>query len=136
MTALVIIITGSYLDPANADFISNNQGGALTSAAMGSVIPWFPYILSVAVFLFAFSTMISWSYYGERCWVYLFGDSSSLYYKILFLVFCFLGSIITATNILNFSDLMILGMAFPNILGLLLLSGKVSTLLKEYEKNI
>lgn len=136
MTALVIIITGSYLDPANADFISNNQGGALTSAAMGSVIPWFPYILSVAVFLFAFSTMISWSYYGERCWVYLFGDSSSLYYKILFLVFCFLGSIITATNILDFSDLMILGMAFPNILGLLLLSGKVSTLLKEYEKNI
>ena len=68
MTALVIIITGSYLDPANADFISNNhQEGALTSAAMGSVIPWFPYILSVAVFLFAFSTMISWSYYGERC---------------------------------------------------------------------
>jgi len=136
MTALVIIITGSYMDPSNAEFIANNQGGALTSAAMGSVIPWFPYILSVAVFLFAFSTMISWSYYGERCWVYLFGDKSSLFYKILFLIFCFLGSIITATNILDFSDLMILGMAFPNILGLFILSGKVSELLINYEKKI
>ena len=136
MTALVIIITGSYIDPSNAEFIANNQGGALTSAAMGSVIPWFPYILSIAVFLFAFSTMISWSYYGERCWVYLFGDKSSLFYKILFLIFCFLGSIITATNILDFSDLMILGMAFPNILGLFILSGKVSKLLIEYEKKI
>jgi AGCS family alanine or glycine:cation symporter len=136
MTALVIIITGSYMDPSNAEFIANNQGGALTSAAMGSVIPWFPYILSIAVFLFAFSTMISWSYYGERCWVYLFGDKSSLIYKILFLIFCFLGSIITATNILDFSDLMILGMAFPNILGLFILSGKVSKLLIDYEKKI
>ena len=136
MTALVIIITGSYIDPSNAEFIANNQGGALTSAAMGSVIPWFPYILSIAVFLFAFSTMISWSYYGERCWVYLFGDKSSLFYKILFLIFCFLGSIITATNILDFSDLMILGMAFPNILGLFILSGKVSKLLIDYEKKI
>ena len=136
MTALVIIITGSYIDPSNAEFIANNQGGALTSAAMGSVIPWFPYILSIAVFLFAFSTMISWSYYGERCWVYLFGDKSSLIYKILFLIFCFLGSIITATNILDFSDLMILGMAFPNILGLFILSGKVSELLRNYEKKI
>ena len=136
MTALVIIITGSYIAPSNAEFIANNQGGALTSAAMGSVIPWFPYILSIAVFLFAFSTMISWSYYGERCWVYLFGDKSSLIYKILFLIFCFLGSIITATNILDFSDLMILGMAFPNILGLFILSGKVSELLRNYEKKI
>ena len=79
--------------------------------------------------------MISWSYYGERCWVYLFGDQSSLIYKILFLIFCFLGSIITATNILDFSDLMILGMAFPNILGLFILSGKVSELLRNYEKR-
>ena len=132
MTALVIIITGAYLEPANQEFILNDQGGALTSAAMGSVIPWFPYILAVAVFLFAFSTMISWSYYGERCWVWLFGDRSSTSYKILFLCFTFMGSVITAKNILTFSDLMILGMAFPNILGMLLLSGKVRKSLEEY----
>ena len=136
MTALVIIITGAYLDPANSDFIANNQGGALTSAAMGGVIPWFPYILAIAVFLFAFSTMIAWSYYGERCWVYLFGDNSSISYKILFLIFTFLGSIITATNILDFSDLMILGMAFPNILGLLILSGTVRKDLNHYIKSL
>ena len=135
MTALVIILTGAYSDPENAGFIASNQGGALTSAAMASVIPWFPYILSLAVFLFAFSTMISWSYYGERCWVWLFGDRSSPVYKILFLLFTFLGSIITATNILDFSDLMILGMAFPNILGLLLLSGQVKEDLLDYQKK-
>ncbi len=134
MTALVIIITGAYLDPENSEYIANDQGGALTASAMASVIPWFPYILSLAVFLFAFSTMISWSYYGERCWVWLFGDKSSISYKILFLCFTFLGSIITAKNILTFSDLMILGMAFPNILGMLLLSGKVKRDLNEYKK--
>ena len=103
---------------------------------MGSVIPWFPYVLSVAVFLFAFSTMISWSYYGERCWVWLFGDGSSIIYKLIFILFTFLGSIITATKILDFSDLMILGMAFPNILGMLLLSRFVSQDLSEYEQKL
>ncbi len=135
MTALVIIITGAYSDASNSSLISNNQGGALTAAAMKSVIPWFPYILSIAVFLFAFSTMISWSYYGERCWVWLFGDQSSIIYKVFFLIFTFLGSIITAKNILTFSDLMILGMAFPNILGMLLLSGRVKRDLDEYERS-
>jgi AGCS family alanine or glycine:cation symporter len=76
--------------------------------------------------------MISWSYYGERCWAWLFGDGSSMIYRVLFLVFTFLGSIVTATNILEFSDLMILGMALPNILGVLLLSGVVGRDLKEY----
>jgi len=133
MTALVIIVTGAYCDPSNALLIEQNQGGALTSAAMACVIPWFPYLLSIAVFLFAFSTMISWSYYGERCWAWLFGDGSSKIYKILFLFFTFLGSVITARNILDFSDLMILGMAFPNILGLLILSGTVKKELDDYK---
>ena len=146
MTALVIIITGVYepmtfsSDPAEQfliqGYIDGNKGGALTSAAMASVIPWFPYVLSVAVFLFAFSTMISWSYYGERCWVWLFGDRSSIIYKILFLVSSFLGSIITATNVLDFSDLMILGMAFPNILGMLFLSRVVRNELRDYEQKL
>jgi AGCS family alanine or glycine:cation symporter len=130
MTALVIIITGVYADPAYEALRSN--GAALTSQAMAGEISWFPYILSVAVFLFAFSTMISWSYYGERCWAWLFGDKSSIIYRLLFLTFAFLGSIVNATSILEFSDLMILGMAFPNILGVLLLSGKVRHDLDEY----
>lgn len=132
MTALVIVVSGAYNNPEYADLVASNNGATLTSRAFGEHITWFPYILSAAVFLFAFSTMISWSYYGERCWAWLFGDGSSQVYRLLFVTFVFLGSIITATNVLDFGDLMILGMAFPNVLGVLLLSGKVRAALDDY----
>jgi AGCS family alanine or glycine:cation symporter len=132
MTALVIVITGAYNNPEYADLIEQSKGAALTSRAMAEYISWFPYVLSVAVFLFAYSTMISWSYYGERCWAWMFGDRSSGWYRALFLVFVFLGSIITSTNVLDFGDLMILGMAFPNVLGVVILSGNVERELREY----
>ena len=132
MTALVIVISGAYNNPAYADIIAGNNGATLTSRAFGEHVSWFPYILSAAVFLFAFSTMISWSYYGERCWAYLFGDGSSNIYRTIFIIFTFLGSIITATNILEFGDLMILGMAFPNLVGLYLLSGRIRKVLDDY----
>jgi AGCS family alanine or glycine:cation symporter len=141
MTALVIVITGAYNNPEYGALITSKDGAALTSQAMGDVIFFAPYVLSVAVALFAYSTMISWSYYGERCWAWLFGDEpalfsmgpySSLIYRGLFLVFVFLGSIMTASNILDFSDLMILGMAFPNIFGLIALSKGVKADLDGY----
>lgn len=139
MTALVIVITGAYqrVDESGsvtefASYLENANGAGLTSQAFATTIPWFPYVLSVAVVLFAFSTMISWSYYGERCWVWLFNESSSIFYKIIFLAFVFMGSIITAQNVLDFGDLMILGMAIPNVLGVVLLSGKVKKALDEY----
>jgi AGCS family alanine or glycine:cation symporter len=132
MTALVIVFSGAYINPEYSDIIANRQGAALTSRAMGEHYAWVPYMLSLAVMLFAYSTMISWSYYGERCWAYLFGDRSSTSFRIFFLTFTFLGSIITAQNVLDFGDLMILGMAFPNILGLFLLHGKVRDELKVY----
>ncbi|MHC4381063.1 MAG: alanine/glycine:cation symporter family protein, partial [Planctomycetota bacterium] len=104
MTALVIVISGAYpggeLAEAAAPYVTSNNGAGLTSMVFGTELPWFPYILSVAVALFAFSTLISWSYYGERCWAYLFGDGSSLVFKLLFLAFTFLGSVMTSTNIL------------------------------------
>ncbi|MCA9018718.1 MAG: alanine:cation symporter family protein, partial [Planctomycetaceae bacterium] len=71
MTALVMIITGAYNDPQYADLIKSDNGAALTSAAMNSQITGFNYVLSASVILFAYSTMISWSYYGERCWAFL-----------------------------------------------------------------
>jgi len=132
MTALVIVITGAYDNPEYASLVKFKQGAALTSRAMDSQLNGFKYVLALAVFLFAYSTMISWSYYGERCWAYLFGDRASMSYRIIFLVFVFLGSIVSATKVLDFGDLMILGMAFPNILGVLLLSGKVKRDLDEY----
>jgi len=136
VTGLVIVITGHYAGGVAADvaqpFADANNGAGLTSAVFGSEIAWFPHILSAAVVLFAFSTMISWSYYGERCWAWMFGDSSSSVYRWLFLLMVFLGSIITSTNVLDFGDLMILGMAFPNILGLYFLAGGVKVDLDEY----
>ncbi len=140
MTALVIIITGVY-DPAgaSADLVSTKEGAALTKAAFETIpwmAGWFSYILLLAVVLFAFSTMISWSYYGERCWTNLFGPKASLSYKVLFLVFVVLGSIVSATNVLEFGDLMILIMAFPNILGLYFLRGVVKGELAEYEAKL
>jgi AGCS family alanine or glycine:cation symporter len=132
MTALVINISGAYNNPAYADLITGARGAALTSRAFGEHISWFPYVLSASVFLFAFSTMISWSYYGERCSVWLFGDASSKYFKALFLLFVFLGSIVTSTNVLDFGDLMILGMALPNLVGVYLLHNKVRAALETY----
>jgi alanine or glycine:cation symporter, AGCS family len=132
MTALVIVITGAYINPEYAEIREAAQGAALTSRAMGEELAFFPYILSFAVLLFAYSTMISWSYYGERCWAWLFGDRTSGIYRALFLAFVFLGSVITSTNILNFGDLMILGMAFPNVLGVIILSGNVKRELDDY----
>jgi AGCS family alanine or glycine:cation symporter len=132
MTALVIVITGAYNNPAYADIIASRAGAALTSRAMGEHISWFPYVLSFAVLLFAYSTMISWSYYGERCWAYLFGDRTSQIYRVIFCIFVFLGSIITSVNVLEFGDLMILGMAIPNLLGVYILHGKVKAELDQY----
>ncbi len=132
MTALVIVITGAYNNPIHSALIDANQGAALTSRAMGEVIPWFPYILSLSVVLFAFSTIISWSYYGERCFTYIFSEKYSFLYKIALCVVIFLGAITTSTNVLEFGDLMILGMAFPNILGVYFLVPKVKKELNEY----
>jgi AGCS family alanine or glycine:cation symporter len=132
ITALVMVITGAYNNPAYADLIAGSKGAALTSRAFSEQIAWFPYVISVVVFMFAYSTMISWSYYGERCSVWLFGEGASKYYKALFLVFVFLGSVITSANVLNFGDLMILGMAFPNLIGVYFLHGKVRTAIDEY----
>lgn len=132
MTGLVIVITGVCDDPRHAALVQANEGAALTSRALASCVGWFPRILSLAVVLFAFSTMISWSYYGERCWTRLFGSRTSFVYKAVFLTSIFLGSVVTANNVMDFADLMILSMAFPNILGLVLLSGKVKGLLGEY----
>lgn len=132
MTSLVIIITGAYNSPLTAELVATNQGAALTSYAFGSVISWFPYILSLSVFLFAFSTMISWSYYGERCWSYLFGEKTSMAYKFIFLLAAFFGSVTTASHVIEFSDLMVLGMALPNLLGLYVLGGKVKKAIKNY----
>lgn len=132
MTALVVVITGAYAAPELAG-VANDEGAKVTlHAFVTGGYDWFAYVLYISVVLFAFSTCISWSYYGERCWAQLFGASTSLIYKLLFLGFTFLGSIVTRGNILTFSDLMLLGMALPNLLGVFMLSGVVKRRLDDY----
>ncbi len=132
ITAIVIIITGSYTN------VGGLGGSELTSQAFGSVIWWFPYILTIAIFLFAFSTIISWSYYGLKSWTFLFGQSKTteLTYKILLMFFVVVGSSVNLGSVLDFSDMMILAMAFPNIIGLLFLSSEVKEDLKTYFEKV
>ncbi len=132
MTALVIVLTGVWNAPAYHHLVEASKGAALTAVAFGSVLSWFPIILSVSVVLFAYSTMISWSYYGERCWTYVFGERYSMVYRILFVMVIVLASLVSAGNILKFSDLLLLAMAFPNFLALYLLQGKVAAAFKTY----
>ncbi|MBC6415550.1 MAG: alanine:cation symporter family protein [Bdellovibrionales bacterium] len=131
-TALVIIVTNSYNNPEFAELVINKKGAALTSQALSEVSNVFPYILSFSVFLFAFSTIISWSYYGERCFSFLFGEKYDLIYKFLVLTVIFLGTFASSTVILDFCDSLILSMSLPNAIGILFLSGKVKKSLKDY----
>ena len=132
MTALVLIFTGY------ADNSSGLEGSALTSKAFSSVLPWFKYVLLVAIVLFAFSTMISWSYYGMKAWTYLFGNNKYMenLYKVLFLVFTVIGASSSLGVVMDFSDMMVLAMAVPNIVGLYFLSSEVRRDLADYMRRL
>jgi len=140
MTALVLIFTGTYENPLGL------EGAQLTSNAFEQVIWWFPYVLVIAIFLFAFSTMISWSYYGLKGFDYLFGSISEkmfgnrnvakYFYFIVFLGFIVVGASSNLGSVIDFSDMMILSMGFPNILGLLILAPEVRKDLNIYWKQL
>lgn len=149
MTALVIIffnIDGgnmqsifAYGGDGASNVILNSDGSAiggvdLTSMAFDSVIPGFSYILTIAIVLFAFSTMISWSYYGLQSWKYLFGKgkAADTTYKILFLIFIVIGAAATLDAVIKFSDAMILALVFPNMIGLFFLFPKVREEMAKY----
>ena len=132
VTALVIIITGTY-DPSGAV-----SGVDLTSQAFSTVISWFPYVLTVAVVLFAFSTMLAWSYYGMKSWTYLVGEGAGkeIAYKVVFCVFVIIGATMNLTSVVGFSDAMIFAMAFPNVIGLYILMPQVKRELNSFMKRL
>jgi AGCS family alanine or glycine:cation symporter len=139
MTALVIIIynhAGIFEYGGSSVNINGQEveGAVLTSMAFEAAIPWFPYVLTLAIVLFAVSTMISWSYYGLQAWMYLFGKSkmADLSYKVLFLVFIVIGAAANMSAVWGFSDAMILALVFPNFVGLFLLFPKVKQELNRY----
>ncbi len=145
MTALVIIMFNSdgaftygNLD-VNNNIILNATGESfggvdLTSMAFADTLPWFPYVLTVAIILFAFSTMISWSYYGMQSWKFLFGKGkkADIVFKVLFLAFVVIGSAAKLDAVIKFSDAMILALVFPNMIGLFFLYPKVKEELDKY----
>jgi AGCS family alanine or glycine:cation symporter len=133
MTALVLIITN--IDGGFITYGSEVPDGVgVTSIAFESTIPGSSYVLTLAVVLFAFSTMLSWSYYGLQAWKYLFGKSqiADLVYKILFCLFVVIGSAASLGSVIGFSDAMIFAMVFPNIIGLLILAPVVKEEVKKY----
>lgn len=142
MTALVIVISNYGGAGAEALALQASQEGFqsidLTSAAFSSALPWFPPVLSLAVILFALSTMISWSYYGLKAWTFLFGESkrAEFIYKAVFCGFVVVGSAISASSVFDFGDAMIFAMCFPNILGLYFLAPEVLADLKHYMARV
>ena len=148
MTALVIVIFNmngafNYGDVINNEVLINATGERLggvtiTSMAFESAIPGSSYVLAIAVVLFAFSTIVSWSYYGLQAWKFLFGRSKKmdLVYKLIFLVFTILGSAVTLDAVIKFSEAMILALVFPNMIGLFFLLPKVKEEWQKYRGAI
>ncbi|GAB4064361.1 alanine/glycine:cation symporter family protein [Angustibacter speluncae] len=142
MTALTIIIANpaSYLD-ARAEVADTGgttaDGVVLTSDAFATVIPWFPVVLAVAVALFAFSTLITWSYYGLRAWTHLFGRSrlSETLYKVVFCLFTVTGTVLTFGEVLSFADAMLFVCAFVNLLGVYFLLPVIRTEMRDYLRD-
>jgi amino acid carrier protein len=138
LTAMVLMFTGFH----NPEAAAGLQGAQLTSSAFGSVFWLFPWFLLVAIFLFSFSTMVAWSYYGIKGFDYLFGAASEKYfgnrkvsdtaYRLLFLLFIVVGAASSLSSVIDFSDMMILGMALPNIFGLYIYAPRIKRGLDKY----
>lgn len=120
ITALVIILTGAYQ-------VDGLDGVQITSSAFASIFSWFPWVLMIALLLFGFSTVVSWSYYGLTGWRYIFGTSqqATAIYKVLFCLIVSIGAVPNIMAVFNFIDSMIFLMAVPNILALYMLLPEV-----------
>lgn len=146
MTALVIVIYNvdglfQYGDAggnAVIQGVGSLSGVDLTTHIFDSAIPHFSYVLTIAVVLFAFSTMISWSYYGLQSWTFLFGktQTNEIIYKVLFCLFVIVGAASNMGNVLGFSDAMIFAMMVPNMIGLFILVPYVKEELNKYLEAI
>jgi AGCS family alanine or glycine:cation symporter len=134
MTALTIVISGALDDPEASEL----SGVSLTSWSFETVLPWFPNVLAIAVVLFAFSTMISWSYYGMKATRYLAGDSIAAenIFKVVFCVFVVIGASLALGPVIGISDSMIFLMAIPNVLGLYLLARVIRREITQYREKV
>ena len=127
MTALIVIVTGAYK-------VQGLSGIEITSAAYASVFPWFPNVLAVAVILFAYTTMLTWAYYGVKCWTYLAGESrrTELGYKLMYCLLLSTGAVISMNAAIEFVDAMFFAMAIPNVIALYILGPQVKREIEGY----
>lgn len=132
MTAFVIIITGEYLN-----YREGISGVELTSAAFANAISFFPYVLAFVIIMFAISTIISWSYYGQKAWGYIFGEGfkRTKIYQIIFCIFVVIGSSMNIQSVIDFTDATLLAMAVPNLIAIFILLKEVKGDLIEYCKK-
>ncbi|MEX2181863.1 MAG: sodium:alanine symporter family protein [Gemmatimonadaceae bacterium] len=127
MTAFVILESGLWTD---ATF--QGASGDLTAAALGTTIPGASAIVALASFLFGFSTLIGWCYYGEKCFEFMFGSSRIKIYRAIFVALIMVGSVISVPLVWAIGTLLNGFMALPNLIGLFVLSGTVAKLTKDY----
>jgi len=140
MTALTLIFSGVYTNP------NHLEGAQLTSAAFSTFAPWAPYVLLLCMFLFVYSTLIGWSYYGVKGFDFLFGGITERltgkriyaekFYQIIFLIFIIVGTTTSLTAIIDFSDMLVLTMAVPNIIGLYMLAPVLKKEVKAYQRSL
>lgn len=130
MTALAILVTNAHaINPAL-------EGVQITALAFAQLGVFLPYFLMVAVFVFAFSTVISWGYYGERATEFLAGERGIPVYRVIYVMIVVVGPTLSLTAVIDFSDFSLLSMAFPNILGMMLISSKVKKLTDKYKEKL
>jgi AGCS family alanine or glycine:cation symporter len=127
MTAFIILSSGMWTDPAY-----QNASGDLTAAAMSTTIPFATAVVALSSFLFGFSTLIGWYYYGEKCFEYLFGSAAISFYKVTFVVLIFVGAVIEVRLAWAIGTLLNGFMAFPNLVGLAFLLPVVRKITRDY----
>ena len=127
LTAITIVSTGVY-----ATVPEGTSGIAITAEAFRTIADWFPTLLTICVTLFAISTVISWSYYGQQAWIYIFGQQTLIIYRSIYVFFTFLSTIVSVGAVVEFADMMALSMAVPNLIACYLLSNEVAADMKEY----
>ena len=130
MTGMVIVVTGVY------EYAGASDGVLITKQAFSTVSDWFPYILSLVVFLFAFSTMLTYSYYGQQAWLYAIKNANIKTCHIIFVSFVFIGGVLQLNIVVDFADILFLSMAIPNLIGLYILRDEIKSESEKYIQKL
>jgi alanine or glycine:cation symporter, AGCS family len=127
---LIVVVTGAYqgADPSAGVMIASN--------AFATVAPWFRYVLVVNVLVFAYSTMVGWSYYGEIAWSYVFGKKSVKLYMALYVAAVFAGGVMDFGVVIKLADYFTLAMALPNVIAMVLLRKRIFAELRSYSERV